>query len=49
MAEFNSVANVEGQSHSICVVRWKEETLEVHSSAPSSPFKSGKSTSSRVQ
>ncbi|KAK2866715.1 hypothetical protein Q7C36_002771 [Tachysurus vachellii] len=47
--KFNSVANVEGQSHSICVVRWKEETLEVHSSAPSSPFKSGQSTSSRVQ
>ncbi|XP_026770599.1 E3 ubiquitin-protein ligase TRIM39 isoform X1 [Pangasianodon hypophthalmus] len=47
----NHVANLEGQSHSIGAVRWNlpEETVQVHSSAPSSPFKSSKSTSSRSQ
>lgn len=51
MAEFKSVANIEGQSHSIGVVRWNlpEETVEVHSSAPTSPYKNSNSTSSRTQ
>ncbi|KAF7705642.1 E3 ubiquitin-protein ligase TRIM39 [Silurus meridionalis] len=49
--KLNPVANVEGQSHSICAVRWNlpEETVQVHSSAPSSHFKNNKSTSSRTQ
>lgn len=51
MTELNPVANVEAQSHSIGAVRWNlpEETVQVHSSAPSGPFKNSKSTSSRSQ
>ncbi|TTA26188.1 Macrophage-capping protein [Bagarius yarrelli] len=49
--ELNPVANVEGQSHSIGAVRWNlpEETVQVHSSAPSNPFKNSKGTSSHSQ
>ncbi|KAF4084754.1 hypothetical protein AMELA_G00109670 [Ameiurus melas] len=49
--KLNAVVNVEMQSHSIGAVRWNlpEETVQVHSSAPSSPFKNSKSTSSRSQ
>lgn len=51
MSDLNPVAKVEGQSHSIAAVRWTlpEETVQVHSSAPSAPFKNSKSTSSRSQ